>query len=113
MPFFGHEIHPFADLLPTGSHPYVGALRIVEPYFKAEPYIDRGYLDHVGNVDYPSVTTRYCFMHTLSEIMTGLIENGIAIEKFVEYETVVSPEHKPIEAQNVRLPLSYILIGRK
>jgi hypothetical protein len=113
LPFFGHEIHPFADLLPTGCHPHAGALRIVEPYFKAEPFIDQGYLDYVGNVDYPSVTTRYCFMHTLSEIMTGLIKNGIAIEKFVEYEIAVSPQHKPIEVQKAGLPLSYTLMARK
>jgi hypothetical protein len=43
----------------------------------------------------------------------ALVENGIAIEKFREYESAVSPQHKPCEAQKAGLPLSYILIGRK
>jgi len=109
---FIHEIHPFADLLPTGSHKDAGSLRIVEPYFKAEPYVDQGALDYLGNVIYPSKTTRFSFMHTLSSILTGLIENGFVIEKFVEYECAVSPEHLPIEAAGAGIPLSYILIAR-
>jgi 2-polyprenyl-3-methyl-5-hydroxy-6-metoxy-1,4-benzoquinol methylase len=110
---FIHEIHPFAELLPYGSHPDAGSLRIVEPYFKSEPYIEQGCLDYMGNVDYPSITTQYWFTHTLSEIMMALVENGIAIEKFIEYEKAISPHHYPIEAQKAALPLSYILIGRK
>jgi SAM-dependent methyltransferase len=110
---FIHEIHPFADILPTGGEAEAGGLRIVEPYFKSEPYVDQGYLDYLGNVAYPSETTQYWFMHTLSEIITGFVENGIVIEKFMEYESAISPNHYPIEAQKAGLPLSYILIGRK
>ena len=110
---FIHEIHPFAELLPVGSHPQAGTLSIVEPYFKNEPYIEPGCLDYLGNVQYPSTTTECWFMHTLSEIIMGLVENGIAIERFWEYESAVSPQHKPFEAQKAGLPLSYILVGRK
>jgi SAM-dependent methyltransferase len=110
---FIHEMHPFAELFPTGGHPDAGSLRVIEPYFKSEPYIEQGYLDYLGEVNYPAATTQYWFMHTLSEIMMGLIENGIGIEKFIEYETAISPNHYPIEAQKAGLPLSFILIGRK
>jgi SAM-dependent methyltransferase len=110
---FIHEIHPFAELLPSGSDAGAGSLHIVEPYFKKEPYLDQGCLDYLGNVDYPSITTQCWFMHTLSEIMMGMVENGIAIEKFVEFDRAVSPQHDPIQAQNAGIPLSYILVGRK
>jgi SAM-dependent methyltransferase len=110
---FIHEIHPFVELLPVGSHPQAGSLSIVEPYFKTEPYIEPSCLDYLGNVQYPSTTTEYWFMHTLSEIFMALVENGIAIEKFREYERAVSPQHNPIEAQEAGLPLSYILVAGK
>jgi ubiquinone/menaquinone biosynthesis C-methylase UbiE len=110
---FIHEMHPFADLFPTGGHPDAGRLCVIEPYFKSEPYVEQGYLDYVGNEAYPSATTQYWFMHTLSEILMGLVENGIAIEKFIEYENAISPHHKPIEAQKAGLPLSYMLVAGK
>ncbi len=110
---FIHEIHPFADLLPYGCDGAAENLRIVEPYFRTEPYAEAGALDYLRQAQYPSTATNYWFMHTLSSILMGLVGNGIAIEYFAENETAISPEHNAIEAAGAGIPLSYILIGRK
>lgn len=110
---FIHEIHPFSELLPHESAIPPENLRIVEPYFRAEPYVETGMLDYVGNIDYPSATTQYWFVHTLSSILMSLIENGLAIETFYEYEQAISPHQRGIEAAGAGVPLSFILTARK
>ena len=88
-------------------------LRIVELYFHSEPYAEAGALDYLGKAQYPSTAVNYWFMHTLSGILMGLVDNGFAIEYFAEYATAISPEHNSIEAAKAGIPLSYILLGRK
>jgi SAM-dependent methyltransferase len=110
---FIHEIHPFVEMLPFGDGEGAGSLRIVEPYFKTEPYVEQGGLDYVGGSEYTATTTQYWFMHTLSEILMSLINNRIVVEHFSEYETAISPDHHHIEDTKAGVPLSYILIGRK
>jgi SAM-dependent methyltransferase len=110
---FIHEIHPFSEMLPFDDTEDDDFLRIVEPYFKNEPYIDYGDLDYVGGERYSSTKSQYWFVHKLSEILMGLIENQISIEHFSEFETDVSAEHMRIEQAQAGIPLSYILIGGK
>lgn len=110
---FIHEIHPFADMLPSDDGEEAGSLRIIGPYFKMEPYIEQGGLDYVGHSEYTATTTQYWFIHTLSSIAMSLIDNRIIVEHFSEYETAISPAHRHIEGAKAGIPLSYILIGRK
>jgi 2-polyprenyl-3-methyl-5-hydroxy-6-metoxy-1,4-benzoquinol methylase len=110
---FIHEIHPFAEMLPADNSEEAGPLRIIEPYFKKEPYTDQGGLDYVGGSEYISATTQYWFVHTLSDILMSLIKNRMVIEHFSEYETDISAGHRRIEEAKAGIPLSYILIGRK
>jgi SAM-dependent methyltransferase len=110
---FIHEIHPFSEMLPFDDSKEADILRIVEPYFKADPYIDYGGLDYVGGSHYTSTRPQYWFIHKVSDLLMGLIENKVSIEHFSEYETDVSSAHKRIEQARAGIPLSYILIGRK
>lgn len=110
---FIHEIHPFSEMMPFDDTKDADLLRIVEPYFKVEPYIDYGGLDYVGGSQYTSTRPQYWFVHKLSDILMGMIENQISIEHFSEYETDISAGHKRIEQARAGIPLSYILIGRK
>ena len=88
-------------------------MRIVESYFRAEPYVEQGGLDYVGNPEYSANTFNYWFFHVLSSIQMSLVNNGFAIEHFSEYETAISPNHRHIEEAGAGIPLSYFLIGRK
>jgi hypothetical protein len=110
---FIHEIHPFSEMLPFDDDKRSFKHQIIEPYFKTEPYLDKGGLDFVGNSEYISTTTQYWFIHTLSDILMSLIENHLLIEKFSEYEMDISAVHHQIEEAKAGVPLSYILIGRK
>jgi SAM-dependent methyltransferase len=110
---FIHEIHPFSEMLPFDDDKKPFNLSIVDPYFKKEPYIEQGGLDYIGHAEYDSSTTRYWFVHNLSEILMGLIKNHLQIEHFYEYEKDISAGHSRIEEAGAGIPLSYILIGRR
>jgi 2-polyprenyl-3-methyl-5-hydroxy-6-metoxy-1,4-benzoquinol methylase len=110
---FIHEIHPFSEMLPFDDDEGENHLRIIEPYFKEEPYVDYGNLDYVGQTTYTSKIPQYWFVHTLSDIMMSLIDNQILIYHFTEYGKDISAGHQRIEQSNAGIPLSYILIGRK
>jgi ubiquinone/menaquinone biosynthesis C-methylase UbiE len=110
---FIHEIHPVSEMLPFDSAEDIEPLKIIEPYFKADPYIDYGGLDYVGGSQYTSEKPQYWFVHTLSDIFMGLIENRIFIQHISEYEKDISAGHKRIEKAHAGIPLSYILIGKK
>jgi 2-polyprenyl-3-methyl-5-hydroxy-6-metoxy-1,4-benzoquinol methylase len=110
---FMHEIHPFCEMLPMDNDPQPDPLHIVEPYFKTEPYIEHGGLDYVGNAEYTSTTTKYWFVHTLSDILMSLVKNHLLLVHFSEYEQDISSGHARVEAAKAGIPLSYILMGRK
>jgi ubiquinone/menaquinone biosynthesis C-methylase UbiE len=110
---FIHEIHPFSEMLPFDSDSHTDYLRIIEPYFKKEPYVEKGGLDYVGHTQYIGVANQYWFVHTLGDIFSSLIANGFAIQQFKEYEQDISAGHQRIEKANAGVPLSYILVARK
>lgn len=108
-----HEIHPVSEMLPFDDAEGDDILRIVEPYFKPEPYVEYGGLDYVGGSAYSSDKPQYWFVHTLADIFMGLVENGLAIEHFAEYAVDISAGHQRIEAAQAGVPLSYILVAGK
>jgi ubiquinone/menaquinone biosynthesis C-methylase UbiE len=110
---FIHEIHPFVEMLPLDGSDLSELLRIVEPYFKDDPYIDYGGLDYVGGTSYSSDKPQYWFVHKISDILMGMIDSGLNIEHFAEYEKDISAGHRQIEQAQVGVPLSFILIGKK
>jgi len=110
---FIYETHPFAEMLPLDEDKDADPLRIVGPYFKAEPYVEIGGLDYLGNAQYEAKTTQYWFVHKLSDIINSLVANQIWVEHFSEYEKCIGAVNQRIEDTKAGVPLSYILIGRK
>jgi len=109
---FIHEIHPFSEMLPFDDAEGDDILRIIEPYFKAEPYIDYGGLDYVGKSRYPSTAPQYWFVHTLADIFESMLASRITLEHFLEYDVDISAGHRRIAQAQAGIPLSYILVGR-
>ncbi|HNR96441.1 MAG TPA: class I SAM-dependent methyltransferase [Anaerolineae bacterium] len=107
---FIHEIHPVSTMLPDDSLRDQNPLQINDVYFKSEPWVRYGDLDYVGGCHYESNLPQYEFAHPLSEIIMALVENGVAVERFLEFEKDISTAHQRQEHKG--LPLSYILIGR-
>jgi len=58
-------------------------------------------------------TRMYVFTQPLSDIIMGLLENNFKITYFKEYDQDISGAMKQLENFQLRLPLSYILIGEK
>jgi len=58
-------------------------------------------------------TRMYVFTQPLSDIIMGLLENNFKITYFKEYDQDISGAMKQLENSQLRLPLSYILIGEK
>jgi SAM-dependent methyltransferase len=110
---FIHEVHPFSEMLPFDDLKEGSCLKIIDPYFVQGAIVDTGGLDYIGNSQYNAKTTQYWFVHKLSDILMGMIGNGVAIEHFSEYEADISAGHKRIEDAKAGVPLSMILVGRK
>ncbi|MHB1357900.1 MAG: class I SAM-dependent methyltransferase [Anaerolineae bacterium] len=108
-----HEIHPVAEMLPFDDYAGEDVQRIIEPYFKTEPYIEFGGLDYVGKSQYNSTIPQYWFVHTLADILMGVVQAGLRLEHFAEYPTDISAGHKRVEQAQAGIPLSYTLIARK
>lgn len=110
---FIHDMHPFVEMLSENGLAGGEPVRIAGPYFKPDPYIDYGGLDYVDGAAYTSSAAQYWFVHTLSSILTGLIDNHLIVEHFAEYPTATSPHLECFEKLDAGLPLSYTLVARR
>lgn len=111
---FINEIHPFASMFACEGEKEFdinNPQKITYSYFRKEPFIQNIGIDYVGKKLYKSKPT-YEFSHTLSNMLNSLIENGIRIKQFYEFADDISGVYEHLQ-QNMRIPLSYILIGKK
>jgi len=107
-----HEIHPFSEMLPFDNSNIENRLQIVEPYFREEAIVENSSLDYVGGTEYIA-KTQYWFVHIISSIIMALVKNGFKIDYFSEHTQDISAVHKKQEKLDAKIPLSYILVGRK
>lgn len=111
---FVYEVHPFLDLLALPNeepHDAERPLNVVYSYFKTDPFVDNNGLDYIGGTAYEAKTT-YAFPHTLGEIFAALLDNGLALRHFREYDHDISNEFKYLEKHRM-LPLCYTLVAQK
>lgn len=109
---FIYESHPFAEMLPADDNTDVDPLKIIEPYFKAEPYVELDGIDYVGKTSYKS-EPQYWFVWTLSDIISGIIKHDMKLIHFSEYREDISTMHRRNEELKANIPLSYIMIAKK
>lgn len=106
-----NDFHPFMEMLPfpgeEGYDPdHLG--RVTYSYFRKEPWIENDGMSYITPEYYSKTFTS--FSHTLSEIFTALIESGISIKKFLEFDYDLGMT----EVYNgLGLSLSFILLGEK
>ena len=104
-----NDFHPFMNMLPLpGEEGYdpENLDRIAYSYFRKEPWIENHGVSYI-TPEYDSKTF-ISFSHTLSEILTALIESGIVIKKFREFDYDVGITDV---YDGKGLPLSFILVG--
>ncbi len=111
---FVYELHPTLDLFALpGEEAYEAEqeLKIANSYFRREPFVDTNGLDYVGNTQYAAKTT-YAFPHTLTDIFTGMLKNGLTIREFQEYAHDISANFKHLEKYQ-KLPLCFTVVAQK
>jgi len=113
--FLIFEIHPVAYIFEDGVKPSNTGGNNAAPsnavsYFDRGPYHYRDGLDYVGEVPYQAKEC-YWYMHRLCDIFNALRHSGLEVTGFNEYKLEMANNN---EAKGTnKLPLSYILTGKK
>ena len=108
---FIYEQHPFMQVLPWEVEGEQTQPVIVNNYFHEDFLVSQEGLDYYGNASYQGPDT-YEFVHTMSDILNTIIENGMDITGFHEYEHDISNGLGWIKKSGLRLPLCYILTAK-
>lgn len=108
---FIYEQHPIMTMFEArdAADPY----RLVNSYFKTGPFEDTGAIVYDGTtgLDGP---IQYWFVHTMGDIITSCLGQGLRIEHFREYpHNISSAEWDIYDRQPAKLPQSYTLVARK
>ncbi len=105
---FIYEQHPLTLMLPWDISEDNEKPVIENNYFYDKYMVYNDSLDYYGNIQYESPDT-FEFMHTLSDIMNSITENGFCLTKFEEFEHDLSNGFEWVKKTGLRLPLCYIL----
>lgn len=104
---FIYEMHPILDMFEAES-----GSEIVHSYFRTTPFLDENdpdYFDPSQIVHAPS----YWFHHKLSDIIGAILNHGLQLIQFDEYDHDLSNVYAAFEELKHKPPLSYSLIARK
>ena len=115
---FVHDVHPLSDAL--GEHELV----VEHSYFEeAEPYVDDSGLTYTDGSYVPSTVRNYSWNHSLGEIVTAVIEHGLALERLEEHDWTSfarfgwlvhdADQHFSLPVGRPRVPLSFSLVARR
>ncbi len=111
---FVYELHPITGLfaLPgEADYEAENELKIAYTYFRTEPFVINSGLDYVSNTQYEAKTS-YAFAHTLADIFSAMLQNGLMICEFQEYSHDISMDFKHLEKYQ-QLPLCFTLVAQK
>ncbi len=104
------EMHPFAYLFENGFEFEEHNFNDMTSYFEKGPYHYPDGLDYVGGTSYKAKEC-FWFMHKMSDVINAVLKSGMEITEFDEYNLEMA---NTLEGEMYdKLPLSYILIGRK
>lgn len=107
---FIYEMHPILGMFEPGEEK--NPLEIRYSYFMTEPFRSDEGLDYYGGTQYQG-EPNYWFHHKLSDIIGSSLDQGFALESFVEYDVDISGVHRALGEQANRPPLSYTLVAQK
>ena len=104
------EIHPFSYLFDNDDYMKKQDFNKTISYFNKSPHHYKTGMDYVGGVQYEAKKC-YWFMHKMSDIINAVLQNGINIQEFHEYNLEMA--NNETVKQLDKFPLSYILTGKK
>ncbi len=107
-----YEMHPILDMFEGDGDAKQNPLELKHSYFRTAPYIETGGLDYYGGKSYQS-KTMYWFHYKISDLIGGLIQNGLQITAFDEFDFDISNTFARLEALEIKPPMCYLLEARK
>jgi SAM-dependent methyltransferase len=108
-----YETHPFLEMFKLDrERAPEEALVPHYPYFMAEPIKSSAGLDYYSNEIYGREVV-YWYHHTLSGIMQAIIDSGLTIRRFQEFEHDSDSGYARVRAFSARPPMSYLLSATK
>ncbi|MBD3219257.1 MAG: methyltransferase domain-containing protein [candidate division Zixibacteria bacterium] len=109
-----YEMHPFLYTIPCKDELEFDPeqpFKIEYSYFKTEPWAEDSGIDYVGGTTYQGKTS-YSFTQKISDIINPIVKNDITLVELNEYPHDISSIYPFLEKEQ-KLPLSFILIGKK
>lgn len=105
-----HEEHPVMNMFePETERPFEPA----NDYFRSEPLLEEGVLVYDGKGDKEG-NEHYWFFHTMGDVMTGVLDAGLTIERYSEYANNISIVELDIyQEHTTNMPMSYVLVARR
>ncbi|HSK68902.1 MAG TPA: class I SAM-dependent methyltransferase [Candidatus Limnocylindria bacterium] len=105
-----HDIHPYMSMLPAPGEEAFDPQRLdrfTYPYFRKAPWLETDGMGYIAGTYQSKLFTS--FSHTVSHLLTRLMESGFALTKFLEFDTDVGLTDV---YDGKGLPLSYLLTAR-
>ncbi len=104
---FIYEMHPVLEMFEPDTSDLT---QVIHDYFRVEPYIIEKAITYDGT-QHPG-STSYWHFHPLSEILSGLIDNGFSLRIFREYaHNIAESDWQPFEGMGI--PMSYAMVASK
>ena len=100
-----HEMHPILWMLEPDRD-----TELLYSYFMTEVFSEDNPLNYYGGEDYDA-PVNHAFQATLGDIISAVIEAGLALRHFQEYAQDICTNFPHLENQPAQLPLSYTLIA--
>jgi SAM-dependent methyltransferase len=107
-----YEGHPITEMFLLDRDRGDDPLTFVYSYFDKSPIRHTTGLDYIHNEAYDAKPIYY-FHHTLSDIVSSILDLGLRIDRFVEHDQDPSQALQKVEAMSVKPPLSFILTAQK
>ncbi len=105
-----YEQHPVAEMFKVGEAG--DPVEFELSYFEKAPYVETDGLDYYGFERYDAKPAT-SFMHPTSEVITAGIGNGLQVERFEEFPDHISNSWYNLEAAELGVPMSYMMVMRK
>jgi SAM-dependent methyltransferase len=108
-----NECHPVTNMLgANGEEQYDQETPniLIYSYFKDDAWIENDGMGYMNGENYESKTF-YSYSHTFTEIINAICQNGMSINKLMEFDYDISEMFSNLN--NRGIPLSYILISQK
>ena len=106
-----YEQHPIMNMVEPSDA--IDPHRLIHSYFESEPFVEQGAIVYDGTVGVDG-PIHYWFGHSLGDIITGVLDQGLVLRHFREYPHNISSDDFDIyNNRPAQLPQCYTLVAAK